>query len=162
MNDIHPSARVSPLCDIEQSLRGNRVVVGAGSMIDSFVKIKFAGGTGDVVLGARTFINSGCVLYSGNGIRIGDHVSVAANVVFAPVNHAFQRKETLIQEQGFQASKGGIVVEDDAWIGAGCVLLDGAVVGRGCVVGAMSLVRSALADYGIYAGNPIQLLGWRQ
>ena len=37
--------------------------------------------------------------------------------------------------------RGGIVIEDDVWIGANCVLLDGAVLRRGCVVGAGSLVR---------------------
>ena len=35
-------------------------------------------------------------VYSGNGITIGDHVSIAANVVFAPVNHSFEQKSQLI------------------------------------------------------------------
>jgi hypothetical protein len=45
-------------------VRGTRIVIGALSSIDSFVKFKPAGGSGDVVIGERTTINSGCVLYT--------------------------------------------------------------------------------------------------
>jgi acetyltransferase-like isoleucine patch superfamily enzyme len=48
-------------------------------VIDSFVKIKPTGGSGDLVIGSRSVVNSGCVLYTGNGIRIGNHVAIAAN-----------------------------------------------------------------------------------
>ena len=162
MIEIHPTARVSPLADIEDSVRGSRIVIGAGAMIDSFVKIKPVGGTGDVIIGARTFINSGCVLYSGNGITIGSDVAIAANTVFAPVNHEVRDRHRLIREQGFSPSKGGIVVEDDVWIGAGVVVLDGAVLRQGCVVGALSLVRGEVEAYSIQAGNPLRVVGWRR
>lgn len=159
--DIHPEARVSPQADIEDSTRGTRIVLGAGSVIDSFVKVKPAGGAGDVIIGERVTINSGCVIYTGNGLTIGNDVAVAANCVFAPVNHAFADKNTLIRQQRFLPSKGGILIEDDVWIGAGCVLLDGAILRRGCVIGAMSLVRGEVPAYGIYGGNPLLKLGER-
>lgn len=162
MISIHPEARVSPLADIEDSVRGSRIVIGAKSMIDSFVKIKPVGGTGDVIIGAHTFINSGCVLYSGNGLLIGDHVAIAANCTFAPVNHEYRDKSRLISAQGFSKNKGGIVIEDDVWIGANCVLLDGAILRRGVVVAAGSIVRGELEAYGIYAGVPAQLKGHRR
>jgi|SRR4249919_3669410 len=160
--EIHPTARISPMADIEDSVRGSRITVGEGSVIDSFVKIKPAGGTGDLVIGARTIINSGCVLYTGNGVRIGDHVAIAANCVFAPTNHQFQARAQRIRDQGFRPSKGGIIVEDDVWIGVGCVLLDGAILRKGCVIGAMSLVRGEVPAYSVNAGNPMVLKGWRE
>ena len=152
--EVHPTAQVSKLADLELSQRGTRIVVGPGSRIDSFVKIKPAGGLGHVVLGERCYLNSGCVLYSGNGITIGNDVLIAANCTLAPVNHAFTDRNSLIREQGFQPSRGGIVIEDDVWIGANCVLLDGAVLRRGCVVGAGSLVRGELPAYSICRGTP--------
>lgn len=161
MISIDPTARISPLADIEDSVRGTRTIIGAGSFVDSFVKIKPVGGTGDVIIGANTYINSGCVLYSGNGLVIGDHVAIAANCVFAPVNHEFRDRTRLIREQRFTPSKGGIVIEDDVWIGAGVVVLDGAVLRRGCVIGAGSLVRGEVAEYSIQAGNPLRLIGHR-
>ena len=159
--EVDSTARISPLADIEDSVRGTRIVVGSGSVIDSFVKINPAGGVGDLVIGARTTINAGCVLYTGNGIVVGNDVSIAANCTFAPVNHAYDRKDMPIREQRFKPSRGGIIVEDDVWIGAGCVLLDGAILRRGCVIGAMSLVRGECAAYSIQAGNPLRLIGHR-
>ena len=160
--EFDPLARISPLADIEESVRGTIYRVGAHSMIDSFVKLKPVGGNGDIIIGERTMINSGCVLYSGNGIVMGNNVAVAANCVFAPVNHAYADKNKLIAEQRFLPSKGGIVIEDDVWIGAGCVILDGAVLRRGCVIGAMSLVRGEVEAYSINAGNPLVKKGMRQ
>lgn len=159
---IDPTARVSALADIEDSRLGTVIRVGAHSVIDSFVKVKPAGGTADVVIGNHTIINSGCVIYTGNGVVIGDHVAVAANCVFAPVDHEFRERDRLIREQRFRPGKGGIVVEDDVWIGAGCVLLDGARLRRGCVIGAMSLVRGEVEAYTVHAGNPLRLIGRRQ
>lgn len=158
---VAPTARVSPLADIEDSVRGSRIEIGEHVVIDSFVKIKPAGGSGDLVIGPRTVINSGCVLYTGHGLRIGACCAIAANCTFAPTNHAFARRDTLIMEQGFQESRGGITVEDDCWIGAGTVLLDGAHVGRGAVIGAASVVRGRIEPYTVNAGHPLRLVGRR-
>ncbi len=149
------------MAEIEPSQRGTRVVIGAGSVVDSFVKIKPVGGLGDVVIGAHSYINSGCVLYSGHGITIGNNVLVAANCTFAATNHAFDDIGRPIRTQGFQPSRGGIVVEDDVWIGANCVLLDGAYVESGCVIAAGSVVRARLAAFGVYGGAPARLIRQR-
>jgi acetyltransferase-like isoleucine patch superfamily enzyme len=155
---IDPTARVSPLADIEASQRGTRIEIGAGCVIDAFVKIKPAGGEGDLVIGPDSYLNSGCVLYTGHGIVIGRDVLVAANCTFAPTNHATADRDRPIRLQGFAPSRGGIVVEDDVWIGANCVLLDGAHVGRGCVIAAGSVVRGRLAPHGVYGGQPLTRL----
>lgn len=155
---IHPSARVSPLADIEPSVRGSTISLAEGVVIDAFVKIKPAGGTGDVVIGANSYINSGCVIYSGHGVRIGRDVLLAANCTLAATNHAYDDPDRPIRLQGFQPGRGGIVIEDNVWIGANCVLLDGAHVGRGCVVAAGSVVRGALDPGMVYGGNPIRLI----
>ena len=160
---IDPTAQISPLADIETSPRGTEIIIGARVVIDAFVKIKPVGGSGALRIGARSFINSGCVLYTGNGLEIGADVLVAANCVFAPVNHAFKRRDLPIKHQGFQPSRGGIVIEDDVWIGAGCVLLDGAILRRGCVVGALSLVgEGELPAWSINHGQPTRCIGYRE
>lgn len=160
--ELHPDAKISKWADIEDSVRGTRIVIGAGSSIDSFVKIKPAGGTGDVVIGERTVINSCCVLYTGNGIQIGNDVAIAANCTFAPVNHGYQDKGRRINQQGFLPSRGGIIIEDDVWIGANCVFLDGTILRQGCVIGAGSIVRSEVAAYTINVGNPLREIGRRK
>ena len=76
MIEIHPTAYVSPLADIEESVKGSKIIIGPDSYIDAFVKIKAAGGVGNITIGRQSFINSGCVLYIGNGISIGDNVKI--------------------------------------------------------------------------------------
>jgi virginiamycin A acetyltransferase len=160
--NIHPEARVSPLADIEDSVRGSKIIIGKRTVIDSFVKVKPAGGSGDLVIGTDTVVNSGCVFYTGNGVSIGNGVAIAANCTFAPTNHEFRSRNLTIRDQGFRPSRGGIVVEDDVWIGANCVLLDGAILRQGCVIGAGTVVRAEVPAYSINAGNPLKLLGWRE
>ncbi|MEM6761954.1 MAG: acyltransferase [Pseudomonadota bacterium] len=159
---IDPTAKVSASADIEDSVHGTMIKIGAEAVVDSFVKIKPAGGTGDVTVGARTVINSGCVIYTGHGVTIGDDVAVAANCVFAATNHAYKDKDRLIREQRFLPSRGGIIVEDDVWIGAGVILLDGAIVRQGAVIGAGSLVRGEVPAYAVATGNPLSVRSWRR
>lgn len=161
MLEVHPTAFISPLADIEPSSRGTMISIGPDSVVDSFVKFKPAGGTGVVRIGSRCVINSGCVIYTGNGVCIGNDVAIAANCTLAPVNHAFGNADELIRNQGFLPSKGGIIIGDDVWIGANCVVLDGAVLEDGVVVAAGSVVRSRLKAYGVYAGTPIRLIKQR-
>jgi len=161
MLKIDPTARVSPLADIEESVRGTLIEIGPRTVIDSFVKIKPAGGAGQVMIGADCAINSGTVIYTGNGVRIGDAVLIAANCTLAPTNHAFADPSRRIRDQGFQESRGGIVIEDDVWLGANVVVLDGAVVGTGSIVAAGSVVRGRLEPHSIYAGSPAKRLGAR-
>ncbi len=158
---ISEKASISPLADIEDSVRGSKIVIEDGAVIDSFVKIKPAGGTGDVRIGRNCSINSGVVIYIGNGIAIGDDVAIGANSTLAPTNHEFRSRDLPIREQRFLASRGGIVIEDDVWIGANVVVLDGAILRRGCVVGAASLVRGELPPYSINYGSPATTVGFR-
>ena len=157
-----PTTSISEFADIEDSVLDTKICIGADSVIDSFVKIKPAGGSGDVVIGDKVTVNSGCILYTGNGITIGNHVLIAANCVFSPVNHEYRRKDILIKDQRFKKTRGGIIIEDDVWIGAGCVILDGSIIRKGAVVGAMSLVRDEIDEYTIVGGNPLKVLGLRK
>ena len=149
------------MADIEESVRGTLIEIGPRTMVDSFVKIKPTGGSGDVVIGADCAINSGTVIYTGNGVRIGDAVLIAANCTLAPTNHEIADRGRPIREQGFQASKGGIVIEDDVWLGAGVVVLDGAVIRRGAVLAAGAVVRGEVEAYALYAGAPAKRIGER-
>lgn len=162
MNQISILAKISPLADIERSARGNRACIGDYVTIDSFVKIKFAGGDGDIHLAAHTYLNSGVVIYSGHGVSIGEGTLVAANTTFAATNHEYRTRDKTIISQRFMPSKGGILVEEDCWIGANCVLLDGTILRRGCVVAAGTILRGEWPEYAVIAGNPANVTGHRQ
>jgi len=161
-NRFHPSVSIGKFSSIEISSRGTDTVIGENCVIDDFVKIKHVGGTGNIEIGNFVFINSGTVLYSGNGIKIGSHVLIGPNCNLTPVNHQFSDPDKLIRLQGFQPTRGGIVIEDDVWLGAGVSVLDGAVIRKGCIVGANSLVKEELVENGIYVGNPLKFIKLRK
>lgn len=153
---------ISKIAEIEHSVRGTRIIVEEGARVDSFVKIEPLGGVGVVHIGENSYLNSGVVIYSGNGVDIGEGVLIAANCTLAAVNHEHRSKDKTIIEQRFMPSKGGIRIEDDVWIGANSVILDGAVIRKGAVVGACSLVMGELEPYSINAGVPAKMIGRRK
>jgi acetyltransferase-like isoleucine patch superfamily enzyme len=161
MIEIHPSATLSRLADIEDSVLGTKIIIGPRCVIDAFVKFKCAGGVGDVIIGENSHINSGTVLYTGNGIKIGKNVLIAANCTIAPTNHQYEGAHPPINRQRFRPSKGGILIEDDVWIASNCVVLDGAIIRQGAVIGALSLVRGEVEAYSVNAGNPLRLISRR-
>lgn len=162
MNEISLLAKISPLVDIESSIRGNKVCISERVTIDSFVKIKFAGGDGDVLIASDVYLNSGVVIYSGNGVSIGSGTLIAANTTIAATNHEYLSRDQTIISQRFMKSKGGVVIEEDCWIGANCVLLDGAFLRRGCVVAAGTILRGEWPAYSVIAGNPAKVIGGRE
>jgi maltose O-acetyltransferase len=49
---------------------------------------------------------------------------------------------------------GEIIIKDNAFVGAGCIILPGVTLGKGCLVGAGSVVTKDVEDGAIVAGNP--------
>lgn len=161
-NIFDESAKVSVKASIEVSSRGTNTVIGKNSVVDDFVKIKHVGGTGDVIIGNNVYLNSFTVIYSGNGVKIGSNTAIGPNCSIVPINHKFDDKNRLISEQRFAESKGGIVIEEDVWIGAGVIILDGAFIRKGAVIGAGSLVNKEVEAYSINIGSPCRKVGSRQ
>jgi virginiamycin A acetyltransferase len=155
---ISPDATISDDARIYPSVRGSRLTVGAHTQIGDFAVLKFVGGAGDIIIGEYCYINPHCVFYSGSGITIGNHVLIAPGAMIVPANHSTASRTQLIREQGFDEPKGGVIVEDDVWIGANCVLLDGTYIERGAVIAAGSVVNNRVPAYTIWGGIPAKFL----
>ena len=159
--DIHPTASVDPTARITPSNRGTGITIGAGSKLFEFVVVRCVGGTGDIVIGERVSINPHCVLYSGNGITIGDDTLIAAGTSIVPANHCIADPTVPIRSQGFAPSKGGVIIGRDVWIGTNVSILDGAVIGDGAVVAAGAVVTGVVEPLSIVAGVPAHVIGRR-
>jgi virginiamycin A acetyltransferase len=153
-NYFHPSVSIAQYVSIDVSSRGTHTYLGKGCVIDDFVKIKHVGGSGDIVIGENCYLNSGCVLYSGNGIKFGDYVLLGPNCNIVPTNHVYTDTSIVIRNQGHAPSKGGVIIEDDVWLGANVTVLDGAHIKKGCVIAANSVVVGETEEYAVYAGIP--------
>lgn len=115
------------------------------------------GASGSLKIGPYTFIQPRCVFSAYMApIRIGCHVQIAPNCAFYPYDHSFALGE-LIKKQPLK-TKGGIVIEDDAWLGVGVTVLSGVRIGEGAVVGAGSVVTKNVPDGAIAVGNPARIV----
>ena len=89
-------------------------------------------------------------------LTIGNHVAVAAHVVFASVGHGYDRIDMPMVEQPTQ--KAEIVVEDDVWIGANAVIIGGVRIGAHSIVGAGAVVTHDVEPYSVVGGTPAKLI----
>jgi acetyltransferase-like isoleucine patch superfamily enzyme len=83
-------------------------------------------------------------------ITIGDRVSIAPRVTLVTSSHPNQSRIRSFAP----VSQGPIVIEDDAWLGTGCVILPGVRIGRGAIIGAHSVVHQDVAALHVVAGQP--------
>jgi acetyltransferase-like isoleucine patch superfamily enzyme len=97
-------------------------------------------------------------------LTIGDRVSIAPRVTLVTSSHPNHSRTRAFAP----VSQGPIVIEDDAWLGAGCVILPGVRIGRGAVVGANSVVAADVPPLHVVAGQPARTVreltpgtGWR-
>lgn len=51
-----------------------------------------------------------------------------------------------------------IVIEDDAWIGAQCIILKGVTIGARSIIGAGSIVTRSIPSDCVAAGNPCKVI----
>ena len=128
------------------------IVIGDGTLISRNTIIRSR--NGKVVIGAGSDIGANCILATDSRLEVGNQVLVAAfSYLIAGGNHVIDDPTTPIIEQGFQ-SRGGIVIEDDVWLGSHAAAMDGVTVGSGAVIGAHSLVNKSLPGRCVAWGVP--------
>jgi acetyltransferase-like isoleucine patch superfamily enzyme len=86
-------------------------------------------------LGERVFVNQNCTFLDYAGIRIGDRVMVGPKATFITMSHPVDPGDRRLHLTGAP-----IVVEENAWIGAGATILPGVRIGRDAVVAAGAVV----------------------
>lgn len=114
---------------------------------------------GNIEIGNDCSVNPFSALYGHGGLKIGDHVRIASHTVIMPANHRFEETNIPICKQG--ATKKGIVIEDDVWIGTNSTILDGVTIGRGTVIGAGSVVTRSVRPFSVVGGVPARTIRMR-
>lgn len=175
---LNPKGYIAPSADIYQAnLRlganvfiGERVVIfqnhsdgliELGDRVhlhrDNIIEIGLGG---SLKIGADTHIQPRCQLAAYQEcIQIGRGVQIAPNCAFYPYDHGFATGKP-IPEQPLQ-TKGGITIDDDAWLGCGAIVLSGVRIGKGAVVGAGAVVTRDIPDGAIAFGVPARVVKMR-
>jgi acetyltransferase-like isoleucine patch superfamily enzyme len=109
---------------------------------------------GSIYLGDYCNLSANCSLLSETEIRIGKYCFLAGRCyLVAGGNHTYDDISTPIMFQP-SISKGGIMIKDDIWLGAGAIILDGVSLEKGCIVGAASVVTKSFKEYSVILGYP--------
>lgn len=108
-----------------------------------------------IVIGDHVYIGTGCQFMVNSQITIGSNSMVATGTILVDNGHEFARGE-LIRSQPLTTSK--IVIGEDVWIGAGCVVLLGVEIGNGAIVGAGSVVNKSIPADQVWAGVPARFI----
>ncbi len=111
-------------------------------------------------LGERVALSPGVHLGADSGsLTIGSRTSIGDGTVVRAANHRIDRLDIPIQDQGHVP--GVIVIEEDVWIGANCVVTPDVRIGRGAVIGAGAVVTRDVPPCAIAAGVPARIIGRR-
>lgn len=140
--------------DTDRVSLGDDVCIHQDSIIET-------GEGGSVAVGNGTALQPRAQLSAYRGsIEIGADVQIAPNCAFYPYDHGMLAGEPLRRQP--LTTRGGIVVEDDAWLGFGVIVLDGVRIGSGTVIGAGSVVTRDIPAGVIACGVPARVIGTRK
>ncbi|MEA2625092.1 MAG: hypothetical protein QOD06_1137 [Candidatus Binatota bacterium] len=161
----------------------SKISIGSGSVIDDYALLNALGGDdSEIVIGDRALVGRGSVIKTRGGrivledgadlshnvrlttgelIRIGKHVLLGPNCCIGGTDHRIDDTETPIAFQGLRY-KGGVVIEDDVWLGINVTVLDGVRIGAGSVVAAGAVVTRDLPPGSLARGIPARITGTRE
>jgi galactoside O-acetyltransferase len=97
-------------------------------------------------------INASC----GGRIIIGKNCLIGPGVVMRTANHNYSRTDITIQEQGHTAKD--IIIDEDCWIGANCVILGGVHIKKGAIIAAGAVVTKNVETLTIVGGVPAKFI----
>lgn len=119
----------------------------------------------NIHIGDNVSINIRCILIDCNKITIGNNVLIAPGVQINTSTHPVELIDRLTPDwqPGSDAYRWHtyalpITIEDDCWIGAGCIILPGVTIGRGSVIGAGSVVNKDIPANSVAVGNPCRVI----
>ena len=108
----------------------------------------------DVGMSRNVFITAG------GGIWLHDHISIGPDCMIWSVNHNFDNPDLPVREQGWEYKP--VVIEEDVWLGACCIIKPGVTIGRGAIISAGTILSKSVPAMSIVAGNPGRVVGWRK
>ena len=107
-----------------------------------------------IAVGARSFINYGCVILDAAEVAIGDDVQIGPSVQLVTALHPLDAAERRLGTE----TAAPVTIGSGAWLAAGVIVCPGVTVGEDTVVGAGSVVTRDLPPGHLCVGNPCRPL----
>ena len=121
-------------------------------------------------LQADVYVEPGATLTIGNNVgmsstrlwihesaRIGNNVKIGGCVLITDTDaHPMDYMARRSSNEGTKSAP--VVIEDDVWVGAHCIILKGVTIGARSVIGAGSVVTKSIPADCVAAGNPCRVI----
>jgi acetyltransferase-like isoleucine patch superfamily enzyme len=108
-----------------------------------------------IILGDRCFVGRGCEFNIREKLVIGADCLIASGCTFVDHDHGMSL-DTAMNAQPCMSQP--IIIENNVWIGAGCIILKGTKVGQNAVIGAGSLLNKSVPPGEVWAGVPAKFI----
>jgi maltose O-acetyltransferase len=111
----------------------------------------------NIIIGSKTNINRNCVIWAGinSKIIIGNNCLTGPGVTIIAEQYKVEGKELI---RSYPQTEKDIIIEDDVWLGANCIILPGVRLGKGAIVAAGAVVVKDVKEYAIVAGLPAKVI----
>lgn len=137
---------------------GNNFSLGRNSIIECTGVIRELGE--ELIIGDNVGIAANAFIAMRGKVEIGSNTIFGPGVSIHAENHNFQEVDKPIKLQG--ATRKGIIIGEDCWIGSKAIILDGVKIGNHCVIAAGAVVTKDIPDYAIAGGVPARVIKMRK
>ena len=147
-------------------IRGARITIGDNFYLSS------GNGVTPIAsnLQADVYVEPGAALTIGNNVgmsstrswihesaRIGNNVKIGGCVLITDTDaHPMDYMARRSSNEGTKSAP--VVIEDDVWVGAHCIILKGVTIGARSIIGAGSVVTKSIPADCVAAGNPCRVI----
>lgn len=147
-------------------IRGARITIGDNFYLSS------RNGVNPIAsnLQADVYVEPGATLTIGNNVgmsstrlwihesaRIGNNVKIGGCVLITDTDaHPMDYMARRSSNEGTKSAP--VVIEDDVWVGAHCIILKGVTIGARSIIGAGSVVTKSIPADCVAAGNPCKVI----
>lgn len=136
---------------------GNNVSVGRNTIIECTGVIRELGEK--LLVGDNVGFSPNCFIEVRGNVQIGSNTIFGPYVSIHAENHNFVDCCVPIRRQG--ATRKGIRIGSDCWIGAKATILDGITIGNGAVIAAGAVVTKDVPDFAVAGGVPAHVIKYR-
>jgi len=153
---------------ISVARRGGKLQLGKNFRMNNNCQSNPAGGNGRCIL----FVDENATLKIGDNvgisqtaliasddISIGNYVKIGGGTfVYTSDFHSLDPAIRRSSEDMASRKHAPVIIKDNAFIGAHCIILKGVTIGENVIVGAGSVVTKSIPDNEIWAGNPAKFI----
>jgi acetyltransferase-like isoleucine patch superfamily enzyme len=137
-----------------------KITIGNNVRIDDFCIL-----SGEIILGDNIHISAYSALYGNYGIIMEDYTGLSPRCTIFSASDDFGGNfliSPMNPEKYTNVISGKVIIKKFSQVGAGSIIMPNLTINEGVAIGAMSLVKKSLAEWGIYAGNPIKFIKQRK